>query len=359
MKNALIGKTLSEIRDDVVNIGLKSYVAKQLCYWIYNRGTESFYDMFNISKLNQKLLDEHFDIKKRPPIDVKVSADGTKKYLFRTENGNYIESAYIPDDYRHTLCVSSEAGCKMACAFCSTGKQGFQESLSTADIINQLNAIEERDLITNIVFMGMGEPFNNFENVMKALEILTSDYGFMIGKKKVTVSTVGIVPKITEFLNRCDCNLAISLHTPFNSERDELMPINKKYSIADIMDTLRSYDWGKQRRASFEYIMFKGLNDTDKHIKELCKILNGVRCIINLISYHSVPGEKFESPDRKTMEEFRDKLSNKGFSTTIRTSRGQDIDAACGLLSTLRMENGEWRVENAPKSPEGDFWCVQ
>ncbi|MDR2084829.1 MAG: 23S rRNA (adenine(2503)-C(2))-methyltransferase RlmN [Bacteroidales bacterium] len=339
MKTPLIGKTLSEIREEIVKLGLKSYVSRQLTYWIYNNGTDDFYEMFNISKANQKLLDEHFEIKKNLPIDVKVSSDGTKKYLFKTKNGNYIESAYIPDDKRHTLCISSEAGCKMACSFCSTGKQGFQESLSTEDIINQINAIPERNLITNIVFMGMGEPFNNFDNVINALEILTAEYGFKIGKKRITVSTVGIVPKINEFLENSDCNLAISLHTPFEHERNELMPINKKYPISEILKALRSYDWGKQRKVSFEYIMFKGYNDSDKHLKELTRILNGLRCIINLISYNSVPGEKFESPDREAMEEFRDKLSDKGFSTTIRISRGQDIDAACGLLSTKKIES--------------------
>ncbi|MDL2228324.1 23S rRNA (adenine(2503)-C(2))-methyltransferase RlmN [Bacteroidales bacterium OttesenSCG-928-K03] len=346
MKTPLIGKTLSEIQSEVVNLGLKSYVAKQLTYWIYNKGIDDFYEMFNISKVNQKLLDEHFDIKKNFPVDVKISSDGTKKYLFKTKKENYIESAYIPDEKRHTLCISSEAGCKMGCIFCNTGKQGFQESLSTKDIINQINAIPERDLITNIVFMGMGEPFNNFDNVINALEILTAEYGFKIGKRKITVSTVGIVPKITEFLAKSDCNLAISLHTPFEAERDELMPINKKYPISEILKTLRAHDWGKQRRVSFEYIMFKRYNDSDKHLKELTRILNGMRCIINLISYHSVPGEKFESPNRQAMEEFRDKLSDKGFSTTIRTSRGQDIDAACGLLSTKALFNGELRVEN-------------
>lgn len=337
MKVQLIGKTLSELTEMVTALGCKSYVAKQLSYWIYNKGVASFAEMINISKANQNLFSEQFDITKKEPIEVKLSSDGTKKYLFKTDNDNYIETAYIPDIKRNTLCVSSEAGCKMQCTFCNTGKQGFQEKLSVHDIINQLNAIPERDKITNIVFMGMGEPFDNYDNVIKALEILTAEYGFKIGKKKITVSTVGIVPGIIRFLNESDCNLAISLHSPFNDQRSQWMPVNLSYPISDIMAALRSYDWGKQRRVSFEYIMFKNLNDTDRHVKEICRVLNGLRCMINLIGYHTVPGQPFETSSRETIEAFRDKLSNKGISTTIRSSRGQDIEAACGLLSTIRM----------------------
>lgn len=336
MKISLIGKTLPELQNIVAGLGLKTFVAKQLAYWIYNSGIDNFEDMINISKLNQKKISELYSIEKNPPVDVKTSADGTKKYLFCTEGGNYVESAYIPDGRRHTLCVSSEAGCKMGCTFCYTGKQGLQEKLSTYDIINQLNAIPERNFITNIVFMGMGEPFDNYDNVMSALDILSSDYGFMIGKRKITVSTVGITPYINTFLNSSDCNLTISLHSPFDEERSQLMPVNHKYPIADIISALKEYDWGKQRRVSFEYIMFSGINDSDRHIKELCRLLNGLRCIVNLISYHTVPGDNFQSSSKETIENFRDKLSNKGFPTTIRSSRGTDIEAACGLLSTKK-----------------------
>lgn len=332
----LLGKTLKELTDIVVNLNMKSYIAKQIAYWIYNNGVKSIDDMTNISKANRQLLADNFELGVNLPISVRMSVDGTKKYLFKTENGNFIETAFIPDNNndRNTLCVSCEAGCKMGCTFCCTAKQGFQEKLSVHDIINQINAIPERNAITNVVFMGMGEPFDNYENVMKAIEILTAEYGFKIGKKKITVSTVGVVPRIKQFLQECDCNLAISLHSPFEEERSMLMPINNVYPIADIMAELRSFDWGKQRFPSFEYIMFKGLNDSDKHIKGLCKVLNGMRCLINLISYHPVPGDPFSATDMDTIIDFRNKLSNKGFSTTIRASRGLDIEAACGLLST-------------------------
>lgn len=333
----------------VEQLGIKSYVAKQLTYWLYNAGAQSYDVMTNISKDNRRLLAENYEIGVNPPLSVKISIDGTKKYLFKTERGNYIETAFIPDNNndRNTLCVSSEAGCKMGCAFCYTAKQGFQEKLSVHDIINQLNAIPERNIITNIVFMGMGEPFDNYDNVLKSIEILTSEYGFKIGKRKITVSTVGIVPGIKRFLNECDCNLAISLHSPFEEERSRLIPMNDVYHISDIMSALREHDWGKQRFPSFEYIMFKGINDSDRHIKGLCKVLNGMRCLINLIQYHSVPGDEFQTTDMEVVKAFRDKLSNKGFSTTIRASRGLDIEAACGLLSTLKMRDSEYSKKSS------------
>ena len=335
----LVGNTISNLCEIVTRLEMKTYTAKQLAYWIYCKGVTSFDVMNNISKANQKLLSEHYSIGFKPPINVRVSVDGTKKYLFMTENGNYIESAFIPDEQRNTLCISSQAGCKMGCKFCCTAKQGFQENLSTFDIINQLNAIPERNIITNIVFMGMGEPFDNYDNVMDAIDILSGEYGYKIRKKRITVSTVGIVPGIKKFLDSSDCNLAVSLHSPFEDERSQLIPMNDIYHISDIMCALHQYDWGKQRRVSFEYIMFKDLNDTDRHIKGLCKVLNGLRCMINLIQYHSVPGDSFQTTDMNKVIEFRDKLSNKGFSTTIRSSRGLDIEAACGLLSTKALLN--------------------
>ncbi len=337
MKLKIIGCNLKDIELFASQNGMKTYLAKQVCYWIYNHGIESFSQMINVSKENRNIFDKYFDIEKKSPLKTAISADGTKKYLFKTENGNYIESAYIPDGKRHTLCVSSQAGCKMNCKFCYTGKQGFQENLSVFDIINQLDAIPERDLITNIVFMGMGEPFNNYDNVLKALEILTAEWGYKIGKRKITVSTAGVVPGIDKFLKESDSNLAVSLHSPFEDQRSQIMPINNTYSIEDIVNTIKNNKLDKQRRVSFEYIMFKDFNDTQKHINQLAKILNGLRCMVNLISYHTNKEDKFQPSSQEHIEWFRDQLSNKGFPTTIRSSRGQDIEAACGLLSTKEL----------------------
>ena len=333
----LIGKTLDELYALTTQYNMAKYVAKQLSYWMYNAGADSYEVMHNISKANRGLLARDYEIKIKKPLEVRISTDGTRKYLFETENGNFVETAYIPDHQRHTLCISSEAGCKMACSFCSTGEQGFQEKLSTYDIVNQLNAIPERNLVTNIVFMGMGEPLDNIENVTKAIEIFSEEYGFKIGKKKITLSTIGMLPQLTTFLRTCTCNVAISLHSPFDDERSMLMPCNKTYPIGEVINVLRNHDWGKRSFPSFEYIMFDGINDTDRHIKGICKLLNGMRCLINLISYHNVPGQAFKASPTERIIAFRDALSDKGFPTTIRSSRGFDIEAACGLLSTKRM----------------------
>lgn len=337
MKLKIIGCSLNDIEDFVSRNGMKPYLAKQVCYWIYNHGIESFDQMINVSKNNRGAFDTFFSLEKKIPLKTAISADNTKKYLFKTEKGNFIESAYIPDGKRHTLCISSQAGCKMNCKFCYTGKQGFQENLSVFDIINQLDAIPERDIITNIVFMGMGEPFDNYDNVLKAIEILTAEWGYKIGKRKITVSTAGVVPGIDKFLKESESNLAVSLHSPFEVQRSQLMPINNKYSIKDIIDTIRNNKLDKQRRVSFEYIMFKDINDTQEHINQLAKVLNGLRCMINLISYHTNSEDKFQPSSAEHILWFRNQLSNKGFPTTIRSSRGQDIEAACGLLSTKEL----------------------
>ncbi|MGE5316729.1 MAG: 23S rRNA (adenine(2503)-C(2))-methyltransferase RlmN, partial [Chloroflexota bacterium] len=241
------------------------------------------------------------------------------------------------DGDRHTLCVSSQVGCKMGCLFCMTGKQGFQGHLSTGEILNQLRSIPERPQITNIVYMGMGEPFDNLDAVMKSTAIITAEYGFAISVRKVTVSTIGIIPAMKVFLENSKCNLAVSLHTPFDDERKKLMPIQNVYPVKDVVDTITQYDIGKYRRVSFEYIMFKGINDTRRHVNELARLLNKVNCRINLIRFHSIPNTPLEGSDDDTILDFQQALNAKGIVTTLRASRGQDIDAACGLLSTKEL----------------------
>ena len=275
------------------------------------------------------------------PIRVSESVDGTKKYLFRTQQGAFIESAYIPDGERATLCVSSQAGCRMGCRFCATGRQGLQHSLSTAEILNQIVSLPERDKLTNLVFMGMGEPLDNPDNVLRALEIITAPWGFGWSPTRVTLSTAGVVPQLRRFLDTTKVHLALRLHNPFSEERAEIMPIEKAWPIAEAAAILRDYDFTHQRRVSFEYIVMQGLNDSPRHIRELSRLLDGIKCRINLIRFHKIPGSPYLSPDDAAMIRFRDTLTARGIQTTIRTSRGEDIQAACGLLSTSEEARGE------------------
>jgi 23S rRNA (adenine2503-C2)-methyltransferase len=266
-----------------------------------------------------------------------VSIDGTKKYLFPTLHNKFIETAMIPDDERKTVCVSTQVGCKMGCLFCMTGKQGFQGQLTAGEIVNQIRSIEEYGEVSNIVYMGMGEPFDNLEAVLKSLDILTSDWGYAMSPRRITVSSIGIIPAMIRFLNESEAHLAISLHTPFDEERRKLMPVQIAYPIAEVINEIKGWDFGRQRRVSFEYILFKGLNDSAYHVRELVRLLSGIRCRINLIRFHPVPGTPLESPDEETINSFRDQLNAKDITTTIRASRGQDIYAACGLLSTKEL----------------------
>lgn len=336
-KEPLFGKTLDQLKQIVVELGLPAYTGGQIAYWLYKTDITHFDEMTNISKKVRSLLAEKFELGVQAPARESVSADGTKKYLFTTGHGKFVEAAYIPDGKRHTLCVSSQVGCKMGCLFCMTGKQGFQGNLSPGGILNQLRSIPERKLITNIVYMGMGEPFDNLDSVMTSLEILTAEYGFAISVRKVTVSTIGIVPAMRVFLEKSKCNLAVSLHTPFEDERKRLMPIQNVYPLKDVVSVIQEFDLGKYRRVSFEYIMFKGVNDTRRHVNELARVLNKVRSRINLIRFHPIPGTPLECSDEATILDFQQALNDKGIVTTLRASRGQDIEAACGLLSTKEL----------------------
>ena len=256
-----------------------------------------------------------------------------KKYLFPAGE-HFVETAYIPDRERATLCVSSQVGCKMDCLFCATGKQGFQKNLSPAEILNQIFSLPEFETLSNIVFMGMGEPLDNYDNVMRALEVLTSEWGLAWSPTRITVSTCGLIPNLKRFLEESKCNLAISMHSPFHDEKLKIMPVEKAYPIKEVIHTVKQHDWHGQRRLSFEYIVFKDMNDTGDHIKELARLLGSLRCRMNLIRFHTIPNLPMKSPDNLSMAAFRDALNNKGIIATIRASRGQDIDAACGLLST-------------------------
>jgi len=337
-KEALYGKTLQELRTITGSLDLPGYTAKQIAGWLYKKDVSDIEMMSDIPKKARAALKEKYAIGLTPHHSFQESVDGTKKYLFRVANGRYIESAYIPEKERATLCVSSQIGCKMDCAFCMTGKQGFQGQLTSGEILNQIRSLPEYKKLTNVVYMGMGEPLDNLEEVLKSLEILTSDWGYGWSPKRITVSTIGIIPALKRFIEESKAHLAISLHTPFSEERLELMPIEKTYPATEVIDVIRSYDFGRQRRISFEYIMFKGLNDTPAHIKGLTRLLHGLRCRVNLIRFHAIPGFPHVSPSDRTMVWFRDQLSAKGITTTIRQSRGEDIFAACGMLSANKQK---------------------
>lgn len=338
IKIPLLGKNPTEIQAIVQDLGMPKFTARQILEWLYKKKVVSINEMTNLSLKNRVLLSEDYEVGASEPVHEMRSSDGTVKYLFRTPKGDYIESVYIPDGDRATLCVSSQVGCKMNCKFCMTGKQGYTDNLTPAQILNQIYSVPERDTLTNIVFMGMGEPFDNLENVLSALDVLTADYGYGWSPKRITVSTVGLKKGLERFLDESECHLAVSLHSPFPAQRRQLMPAEKAFSITDIIEILRNYDFSKQRRLSFEYIMFGGVNDDLIYAKELVRLLRGLDCRINLIRFHAIPNVDLHGTDMDAMVDFRDYLTRHGIFATIRASRGEDIFAACGMLSTAKQQ---------------------
>jgi 23S rRNA (adenine2503-C2)-methyltransferase len=337
MKQALLGKTLEELQQVALSVGLQKFAGKQLAEWLYVRRASSFEQMTNISLKGRQALEEQYSIGRHEPVAEAVSKDGTKKYLFRLSGDQvkgdvFIESVYIPDNDRATLCVSTQAGCKMGCKFCMTGTLGFHGQLPVGEILNQIFSIPDSDKLTNIVYMGEGEPMDNIDHVLRSLQVMTAPWGCAWSPKRITVSTVGVVPGLERFLKESECHLAVSLHNPFGSERQEIMPIEKRYHLTDVVAMLKQYDWQHQRRVSFEYICWHGQNDTIRHAKELVRVLKGLPCRMNLIRFHAGVDQDFASSDEKQMEWLRDYLSDNGITTTIRRSRGEDILAACGML---------------------------
>ena len=340
-KQPLLGMTLAELKQVVASLGMPSFTAKQIASWMYDKQVAEIDEMTNLSVKNRQLLAERYCIGNSATVDGQHSVDGTAKYLFRTSAGDYVETVYIPDGDRATLCVSSQVGCKMNCRFCMTGKQGFQASLTATEILNQIYSVPGHENLTNIVFMGQGEPMDNLDEVFRALEILTADYGYKWSPKRITVSTVGLRKGLKRFLDESECHLAISLHAPIPELRLSMMPAEKAFPIEEIIELLRQYDFSHQRRLSFEYIMFGGLNDTPTHAKQLASLLKGLDCRVNLIRFHKIPNVDIPPTVEDRMMPFRDYLTNHGIFTTIRASRGEDIFAACGLLSTAKQEGVE------------------
>ena len=335
----LYGQTLPQLEALCNRLEMPRFAAKQIARWLYDKHATTIEAMSDLSARHRALLAETYEVGLTAPEKVSISTDGTKKYLYRTSQNHFIESAYIPDGERATLCVSSQAGCRMGCKFCATGRQGLQRSLTAAEILNQIVSLPERDRLTNVVFMGMGEPLDNTDEVLRALEILTAEWGFGWSPTRITLSTAGVVPELRRLLDATKVHLAVSLHNPVSEERAEIMPVERAWPIAEVAAILREYDFTHQRRVSFEYIVMSGLNDSPRHIRELTRLLNGIKCRINLIRFHKIPDSPYFSPDDAAMVRFRDALTARGIQTTIRASRGEDIQAACGLLSTrLRGE---------------------
>ncbi|MBN1142996.1 MAG: 23S rRNA (adenine(2503)-C(2))-methyltransferase RlmN [Bacteroidales bacterium] len=337
-KEDLVGCTLNEITDLVRAREMPGYTAMQIAEWLYAKKIASIDEMTNLSKTARDKLKESYNLGLSAPEKVQVSSDGTKKYLFRVNSERFVEAVYIPESDRSTLCISTQVGCQMGCVFCMTGKQGFHGNLSAGEILNQIMSLPERASLTNYVFMGMGEPLANTGNLLKCLEIMTSSYGFGISPSRITVSTIGVIQGMEQIISKSRCHIAVSLHTPFEDERLRLMPSEKVFPIKRVVETLRKSSIERQRRISFEYIMFKDFNDTARHVNGLTRLLNGLRCRINLIRFHPVPGVPFESSDEDTIQWFKQRLNEKGLLTTIRASRGLDILAACGMLSTKHQQ---------------------
>ena len=349
---ALLGKTLTELQEVALSVGLQKFAGKQLAQWLYVQRVRSIDEMTNISLKGREALKARYTVGRHAPVREAVSVDGTRKYLFAVENQkseienqkslNYIESVYIPEEDRATLCVSTQAGCKMGCRFCMTGTLGFHGQLPASEILNQIFEIDQlaitnhQSSISNLVYMGEGEPMDNLDYVLRSLEIMTAEYGCAWSPKRITVSTVGI-PNMKRFLDESECHLAVSMHNPFAMERAAIMPAEKMMSITEVVALLKQYDWTHQRRVSFEYICWAGQNDTIRHAKELLRLLKGLNCRINLIRFHegveNIKSDRhFPGSNEKQMEFLRDYLTQNGLTTTIRKSRGEDILAACGML---------------------------
>lgn len=337
-KSPLFGLNLTELQAVAAKVGLPKFAAKQMADWLYKKNISDVAQMTNISVKGREAIAENYEVGRVAPITTLTSSDGTRKMLF-DYNGKSIETAYIPDghDDRNTLCVSSQVGCKMACKFCMTGRQGFSGNLTAGEILNQMASTEGWEELSNMVFMGMGEPMDNIDEVLKSLEILTSPWGYAWSPRRITVSSIGIPTNLRRLLDESDVHVAISLHSPNFSRRAELMPAQKGFPIADTIDLLAKYDWTGQRRLTFEYTLFEGVNDSAADVSALVKLLAPLRwCRVNLIAFNAIPDSDLRGCNRKRMEWFRDALNDKGLTATIRQSKGQDIDAACGLLSTKR-----------------------
>lgn len=340
-KSPLLGRSLEEITSIALSVGMNRYVGTQIADWIYKKRVQEIAQITNLSKNARSILSETFCIGTPRIIDTQTSADGTRKYLFVSNDGLQFEAVYIPSDTSRTLCISSQAGCRMGCEFCMTGRIGFKGNLSAADIVGQILAIDESALLTNVVFMGMGEPLDNIKNVMRAIEIITAPWGLAWSPTRVTLSTIGVHTGLQTFLLNTKVHLAVSLHNPFAEERAQMMPSEKAFPIEKTVKMISTHDFSHQRRVSFEYILFDGVNDTERHVRGIVKLLKGLgpQCRVNLIRFHRIPDSDLHGSSDEVIGRFNTSLNNAAILTTTRTSRGEDIMAACGMLAAKKQED--------------------
>ena len=337
----LLGLTRPALEEFVVGLGEKPFRARQLMKWIYRRGAGDIDAMTDLGKDFRRQLADHAEIRVPEVLLSQASADGTRKWLLQFESGQAIEMVFIPEPGRGTLCISSQVGCAMDCTFCSTGQQGFNRNLDTAEIAGQvwlarreLGATPDDDrVITNVVFMGMGEPLANYRNVVPAAELMMDDYGFDLSRRRVTVSTSGLVPQMMRIAEETNVALAVSLHASNDALRSELVPINRKHPIAELLAACWYYvERQNARNVTFEYVMLDGVNDRPEHARELAALLRGHPAKVNLIPFNSFPGTHYRRSPEAVISAFRDRLLRDGVMATVRRTRGDDIDAACGQL---------------------------
>ena len=325
----------AELISYLAELGQPKFRATQLFGWLQS-GAEDFDDMTNIPKPLRETLKENCYI-----ANVTIAQrfesriDGTVKYLYRLYDGEYIESVLMKYEHGYTVCISTQVGCRMGCSFCASTLHGLVRSLTASEMLEQIYAIirHTKETVSHVVVMGMGEPLDNYDNVMRAIEILTADWGFGWSPKRITLSTIGVIPNLKRYLDECKCHLAVSLHDPFGPERLSVMPVQGAWPIQDVIDLIKQYDFSGQRRVSFEYTMFAGFNDTKAHADALIRMLKGLECRMNLIRFHKIPDFPYETSPDVIIENFKTRLNNSGIMTTVRASRGEDILAACGMLA--------------------------
>lgn len=347
-RKPLIGMTLEGLSQVAAEMGMPRFAAKQMAQWLYDKRVTTIDEMTNLSKKSREMLAMRYVVGREEPLLATRSTDGTVKYLFRGAGGREVESVYIPDGERATLCVSSQAGCKMNCYFCMTGKQGFHGNLTAAQIVNQILSVPDSRSLTNIVYMGMGEPMDNIDAVIDSIRVMTEPWGLAWSPKRITVSSIGRIRELRRLLDQTNVNIAISVHSPFAEERLRLMPVEKAFPVTEVMAMLREYDFSHQRRLSVEYIMWRGLNDDMRHAEALARLIRGMHCRVNLIRFHAIPGVDLKPCSERVMVDFRDRLNQLGVTATIRASRGEDIMAACGMLSGQQKDGRQPEAAATP-----------
>jgi 23S rRNA (adenine2503-C2)-methyltransferase len=356
----LLGLDRRALENFFVGIGEKPFRAAQVMQWLHHYGVDDFGGMTNVGKELRARLEDLAAIEMPEIANEQVAHDGTRKWLLRLSDGNCIETVFIPEDDRGTLCISSQVGCTLNCSFCATGHQGFSRNLSAAEIIAQLrvaNRALKRDprgerIVTNVVMMGMGEPLLNFDNVVTAMNLMLDDLAYGLSKRRVTLSTAGVIPMLDRLHALCPVSLAVSLHAPNDALRDELVPLNKKYPIAELLAACKRYVADEpRRRVTFEYVMLAGVNDDIKHARELVGLLCDVPCKVNLIPFNPFLETRFTRSDKATIDRFREVLMEAGLMTVTRKTRGDDIDAACGQLAgRVRDRTRRSQRRDAPRA---------